>query len=112
MDITEYIDSELFIIIPVLYVIGIAVKKSDINDKWIPIILGLMGVALATAYKLALYMPDSVSDALKIIYVGFTQGILCAAGSVYANNIIKQMKGKKDGNNGAESVDKVDNALR
>ncbi len=112
MDITEYIDSELFIIIPVLYVIGIAIKKSDINDKWIPLILGGMGVALATVYKIALYTPDSVSESLKIVYVGFTQGILCAAGSVYANNIIKQMKGKKDGNNGGEGVDKDNNALR
>jgi predicted cation transporter len=112
MDITEYIDSELFIIIPVLYVIGIAVKKSDINDKWIPLILGGMGVALATVYKIALYTPDSVSEVIKILYVGFTQGILCAAGSVYANNIIKQMKGKKNGNDGGEGVDEDNNALR
>ena len=38
MDLTEYVDSELFIIIPVLYVIGIAIKKSEVNDKWIPLI--------------------------------------------------------------------------
>ncbi len=94
MDFSEYIDGELFIIIPVLYVIGMMIKKSTINDKWIPLILGALGIALATAYKLTAHIPENFSEALAVVYAGFTQGILCAAGSVYANNIVKQMKTK------------------
>lgn len=112
MDLTEYVDSELFIIIPVLYVIGIAIKKSEVNDKWIPLILGGMGIALATVYKIAIYTPDSIGEALKVVYVGITQGILCAASSVYANNIIKQMKGKKDDIDGGEGSGEDNSALR
>lgn len=106
MDISNYIEPELFIIVPVLYVLGAMIKKSSISDKWIPLILGVMGIALATAYKLAYHTPDGLNDVLKLIFAGVTQGILCAAGSVYANNVIKQMK-KKDTD---ESNDQSDNS--
>lgn len=112
MDLSEYLDSELIIIVPVLYILGIFIKKSVIDDRWIPIILGCMGITLATVSKFALHSPDSISDFADIIYGGITQGILCAASSVYANNIIKQMKGKKDDINDSESDNKDNNALR
>ena len=112
MEFTEYVDSELFILIPVLYAIGVAIKKSDINDKWIPLLLGFMGIVLTSIYKFSVYSPDSFNEGLKIAYGAFTQGILCAASSVYANNIIKQMKGKKDCDNDSESADEDNNTLR
>lgn len=93
MDITSYIENELFIIVPVLYACGMVFKKSDvIADKWIPIILGILGVALASVYKLAYYKPSDIAEILGILYAGITQGILCASASVYANNIFKQLK--------------------
>ncbi len=92
MDIISYIEPELFIIVPVLYILGLMIKKSSINDKWIPIILGAMGIILATVYKLAAHIPCGFSEVLQIIFAGITQGILCASGSVYANNIVKQFK--------------------
>ena len=96
MEITNYIESELYIIVPVLYVMGILFKKSEaIDDRWIPIVLGILGVILACIYKFTAYEPNSAHEILGVIYAGITQGILCAAGSVYANNLIKQMK--KDG---------------
>lgn len=93
MDITSYIETELYIIVPVLYAVGMIFKKSDVvPDKFIPIILGLLGIALASIYKLAYYKPQDISQILAILYAGVTQGILCASASVYANNIIKQLK--------------------
>lgn len=92
MEITSYIEPELFIIVPVLYVLGMLIKKSNVNDKYIPIILGVMGILLATAYKLAANIPIDLGDALKVLFAGVTQGLLCAAGSVYADNIVRQMK--------------------
>ncbi len=90
--INQYIDNELYILVPVLYALGAAVKKSEVKDKWIPLILGLMGILLATAYKCGVYGPKNISEFVMLFYSGITQGILCAASSVYANNIIKQMK--------------------
>lgn len=104
MDLTSYIEPELYIIVPVLYILGMMIKKSDIDDKWIPLILGAMGIILATVYKLTAYLPCHTADVLKIVFAGVTQGILCASASVYANNILKQIKqnesdesNKKDG---------------
>ena len=47
MNFQEYIDAKLLILIPVLYLIGYLVKKSNIADKWIPLILGAAGVVLS-----------------------------------------------------------------
>ena len=107
MDIMSYIEPELFIIVPVLYVLGIMIKKSSINDKWIPIILGIMGILLATVYKLAAHIPCDFPKALQIVFAGTTQGILCASGSVYADNIIKQLK-KTERKGEDERTDKND----
>lgn len=112
MDFTSYIDTELFIIIPVLYVVGMVIKKSTVNDKWIPIILGALGIALATAYKLAADFPTDASQALEVFYSGVTQGILCAAGSVYANNIVKQMKASNKNEDVSKDNSKDDSDLR
>ena len=37
----EFIKPELLILIPVLYLIGIGMKKSEIKDKFIPLLLGM-----------------------------------------------------------------------
>lgn len=110
MDFNNYIDNELFIIVPVLYILGIMIKKSSINDKWIPIILGGFGIFLATVYKLSVYLPTNATEVLQIIFSGITQGVLCAAGSVYANNIVKQIRkdGKKEDEDGDEGDRKDD----
>ena len=53
MDYTEYIKPELLILIPVLYLIGIAIKKSALADKFIPVVLGAVAVVLAGLYIFA-----------------------------------------------------------
>lgn len=110
MEINNYIEPELFILVPVLYVLGIMIKKSSVQDKFIPLILGIMGILLATVYKLTAYLPTDISGVFGIIYSGVTQGLLCAAASVYTNNIVKQMKKKEDtkGNSEDEGIDEND----
>ena len=96
IELTGYIEAELYILLPVLYAVGVIIKKSEsIDDKWIPFILGILGITLATVYKLGIYAPQDSKTILSVFYAGVTQGVLCAAGSVYANNILKQLK-KKD----------------
>ncbi len=107
MEFSEYIESELLIIVPVLYVLGMMIKKSKINDRCIPIILGVMGILLATAYKLTAHMPNNASEIFSIIFAGVTQGLLCASGSVYADNIVRQIKKKEE--NESDKSDKGSN---
>ena len=58
MDFTEYIKPELLILIPVLYVIGMAVKKTAlIADKLIP--LDRKSTRLNSSHNLRSRMPSS-----------------------------------------------------
>ena len=106
MDFMTYIEPELYITVPTLYVLGLMIKKSAINDKYIPLILGAMGIVLATAYKITAYVPTDFVQFMKILFAGVTQGILCAAGSVYANNIVQQLKEDENSDKGDQSGNK------
>ena len=86
----NFIKPELLILIPVLYFIGVAIKNTLlIKDKFIPLTLGLVGVALAVLWILATEGTDNIYMA---VFVAITQGFLCAGASVYINQIIKQSK--------------------
>lgn len=86
---TEYVQPELMILIPVLYLIGCGLKKSNvIPDKYIPIILGVVGVGLSMLY----FGIENIACNSKSIFIAITQGILCAGASTYANQIYKQVK--------------------
>ena len=52
MSFYEYIKPELLVLIPVMYLIGMAVKKSRIKDKYIPLIIGLASVLLCILWVL------------------------------------------------------------
>ena len=95
---TDFIKPELMILIPVLYLIGIALKKISLPDKFIPLILGASGVILSAVYLLSVTQTISTRDVWNAIFAAITQGILCAGASVYANQIYKQLfnnKGEK-----------------
>ena len=54
MNYQDYIKPELLILIPVLYIMGLIVKSTEaIKNKYIPAILGLAGIALASLYVIA-----------------------------------------------------------
>ncbi len=81
---TEYIQPEIMLLIPVLYLVGYALKKlSFISDRFIPVILGGVGVMLAALY----FAVNGNGNA----FMAVTQGILCAGASTYANQIYKQL---------------------
>ena len=91
MELYEYIRPELLILIPVMYLIGAAIKKSRIKDNYIPLILGCISVLLCTVWVLA----NSELNGVNGFFTALTQGILIAGASVYLNQIIKQ-HGKSD----------------
>ncbi len=86
---TEYIQPELMILIPVLYLIGCGLKKSNvIPDKYIPILLGVIGVVLSACH----FASEEIAFNGESVFTAITQGILCAGASTYANQIYKQVK--------------------
>ena len=90
MDFTEYVKPELLVLIPVLYLIGAAVKKSKVADKFIPWILGGVSVALSALWILATSFPTTAADAAMAVFTAITQGVLIAGASVYVNQLVKQ----------------------
>lgn len=98
-DLTEYIRTELFVLVPVLYVLGMLLKKSPLADWLIPFVLCGTGILLSFAY-----FAGSGEGIGKTLFASVTQGVLCASCSVFANNLIKQWGQRKSDND--ETQDK------
>lgn len=90
MSFTEYIKPELLILVPVLYLVGMAIKRSSIADKFIPWILGGVSVVMSAIWIFANCECGSTADIFTAIFTAITQGVLIAGASVYANQIVKQ----------------------
>ena len=76
----NYIVDNCLILIPVLYIVATILKNLEfIKDKYIPLILLPIGIALAIAIK--------GIDVDSVI-----QGILVTGVTVYGNQIFKQIK--------------------
>ena len=92
MNYQEYIKSELLILIPVLYFIGIGLKKSRLPDKWIPVTLGAAAVLLSAVWVIATSEIGTCRELFAAIFTAVTQGVLAAGASVYANQLYTQAK--------------------
>lgn len=90
MNFSEYINPELLILVPVLYAMGYAVKKTSIKDKHIPLILGAVSVLICGLYVFSQNTINGSQEVATALFTALTQGVLIAAASVYANQIIKQ----------------------
>lgn len=89
--IMNYVKPELVVVSVVLYFIGIGIKNTEkIKDNYIPLILGVLGIALCAVWVIANSTLASTSDICMAIFTSIVQGILVAGLSVYVNQIIKQ----------------------
>ena len=95
MDLKEFIKPELLILIPVLYVVGIGLKKSKLSDTLIPLVLGGIAIVLSAAWVIATNDISTLKDIAYALFISVTQGILSAGASVYVNQLYVQSK-KKD----------------
>ena len=87
----NYIKPELIIVSIALYFIGIWIKGTDsIKDKWIPVILGIVSIAICAIWVLSTTPIGSGQALLMAIFTAIIQGILVAALSTYVNQLIKQ----------------------
>lgn len=92
MNYQDYIKTELLILIPVLYFIGIGLKKSKLPDKWIPTVLGIFAVVLSAIWVIATSDISGLQETASAIFTAVTQGVLAAGASVYANQLYIQAK--------------------
>ncbi len=92
MNYQDYIKTELLILIPVLYFIGIGLKKSKLPDKWIPTVLGISAVVLSAIWVIATSDISGLKETASAIFTAVTQGILVTGASVYANQLYIQSK--------------------
>ena len=91
MDFQEYIKPELLILIPVLVAIGYGFKKAEwLQDKFIPVCLGVVGIVLSLLVGSIPF--ETASAILDAVFTAIVQGILVAAAAVYANQLLKQEK--------------------
>ena len=81
MDLLVYITESALVVIPVLLIIGVMFKDSKrIKDKYIPILLLVVGVLLTMGLR-----QNIGADTI-------VQGVLVTATSVYLNQIVKQLR--------------------
>jgi hypothetical protein len=86
----DYIKPELLILIPVLYLIGTAIKKSRLKDNIIPWLLGAISVVLSALWIFANSPIATGAEIATAIFTAITQGVLIAGASVYINQLVKQ----------------------
>ena len=90
MNLQQYIEPKLLILVPVMYIIGIGLKKSRVADKYIPLLLGVISVVLAALWVFAANDLKSVKEILSAFFTAVTQGILAARASVYVSQLYIQ----------------------
>lgn len=89
----SYVKPELIVVAVVLYIIGVGIKKMDvIKDKYIPCILGVLGILLCAIWVMANTSIGTVTKMLMAVFTSIVQGVLVAGLSVYGNQLIKQIK--------------------
>lgn len=89
--ITEYVEPELLILVPVLYILGMIIKHTEaIDNKYIPVILGIVGIILCAFYVCATGDLSTGSGIVLAIFTSIVQGLLVAGMAVYVNQLIKQ----------------------
>ncbi len=72
--IQEFIDPQLLIIVPMLWGIGMAVKKSSIENRFIPLILLLCSCGVVMLHLTGTNLITDSNALAGCIFAGVTQG--------------------------------------
>ena len=89
--ITNYVKPELIVVAIALYFVGMALKQAQaVKDKYIPLILGGISIAICAIYVFATCTCGTGQHIAMAIFTAITQGILIAGLSTYVNQIVKQ----------------------
>lgn len=90
MDLNTYIMPELMVLVPVIYLVGVGLKKSTVKDNLIPVLLGVVGVVLAGLWIFSTTDIANSKQLASALFGAVTQGIIVAGVAVYGNQLIKQ----------------------
>ena len=89
--IMNYVKPELIVVAVVLYFIGMGLKQAQaVKDKYIPLILGAVGIVLCAIWVLGNSPLGTGQDIAMAVFTAIVQGILVAGLSTYINQIVKQ----------------------
>lgn len=88
----KFIKPDLLVLIPVLFLIGNALKKSMVKDCKIPFIIGSLGILLAIVWILSTEDIFGVRECLTAVFAGFCQGVLISGASVFFKQLNIQLK--------------------
>ena len=92
----NYVKPELIVVAVVLYLVGKMLKQTEfIRDKYIPLMLGGMGIVICAVYVLATWTCTSPQSIAMAVFTAVTQGILVAGLSTYIDQIGKQLSKKE-----------------
>ena len=78
MEIINLIVEQALVLIPVLYILGMFLKMSQLKDKYIPVVLLAIGIILAMML-------------LGFNVNAFIQGVLVTGAAVFTNQLTKQL---------------------
>ena len=79
-----------------MYLVGKMLKQTEfIRDKYIPLMLGGMGIVICAVYVLATCTCTSPQSIAMAVFMAVTQGILVAGLSTYIDQIGKQLSKKE-----------------
>ena len=91
--IINYVKPELLILAIVLYFVGNSLKQSQgVKDKYIPALLGIVGIILSGIWVVATCPLTSNQEIAMAIFTAIVQGVLVSGLSTYVNQILKQSR--------------------
>lgn len=89
--IMNYLKPELIVVSVALYFVGMWIKKSQVvKDKYIPLILGGLGIVICAIYVFGTCVCTDRRHVAIAVFTAITQGVLVAGLSTYVNQVIKQ----------------------
>jgi len=87
----DYVKPELLVLVPVLFFIRMGLTKTNLQEKYILLILGAIGIALS-----GLWVIGTCKISVIGVFTAITQGILCAGLSVLFSQLYTKTKKTND----------------
>lgn len=88
LNLMEFIPSNLIILVAVLYILGAGLKRSKVPDKYITLVLLILGITIAVLLSIINSQYKTMLDA---IINGAMQGVLCWGVAIGVNQTAKQL---------------------
>ena len=92
MEFLDYVKPELLVLIPVLYLIALALRKCGVAERWLPLVLGSVGVFLSLLWVVATCQVECAKHIAMAFFTALTQGILATGASLLAERTLKKKK--------------------